>query len=290
MGQVAPFPHSLSKFQTLWMRHGTRRWCVSRTGSRPSASSVLLVSGIAILLAHPRLYWGETGAVGSPSLIDLPLPFVLDVPIRGPGPLSAFSGRMGLRVHRSGLRFDWASPPVTSARIFCRRAASSRCARSAAWLKVTCARPTAGDLDDLQRPAAAQLHGRRVRSAPLMIWTGLAMSPAVTSVLPAAGDRIRRAAERANDSLLRRLCAHALFAAARRHGLAVGLHGAHAGDDHGAQCRAQRRKRHERQCLTAEADHDRPRRRRRRGALGAHRTPCGSLRTDPGESAAASMA
>ena len=37
----------------------------------------LLVSGIAILLAHPRLYWGETGAVGSPSLIDLPLPFML---------------------------------------------------------------------------------------------------------------------------------------------------------------------------------------------------------------------
>ena len=45
----------------------------------------LLVSGIAILLAHPRLYWGETGAREGPSLIDLPLPFVLDVPIRGPG-------------------------------------------------------------------------------------------------------------------------------------------------------------------------------------------------------------
>src|SRR5258708_10182994 len=37
----------------------------------------LLISGTAILLAHPRLYWGETGAVGTPSLIDLPLPFVL---------------------------------------------------------------------------------------------------------------------------------------------------------------------------------------------------------------------
>lgn len=37
----------------------------------------LLGSGIAILLAHPRLYWGETGMVGEPSLIDLPLPFVL---------------------------------------------------------------------------------------------------------------------------------------------------------------------------------------------------------------------
>jgi thiosulfate reductase cytochrome b subunit len=46
---------------------------------------VLLLSGIAVLLAHPRLYWGEAGGVGAPSLIDLPLPFVLHVPIRGPG-------------------------------------------------------------------------------------------------------------------------------------------------------------------------------------------------------------
>jgi thiosulfate reductase cytochrome b subunit len=37
----------------------------------------LLVSGIGILLAHPRLYWGETGAFGTPALVDLPIPFVL---------------------------------------------------------------------------------------------------------------------------------------------------------------------------------------------------------------------
>ena len=37
----------------------------------------LIVSGIAILLAHPRLYWGETGAAGTPALIDLPIPFLL---------------------------------------------------------------------------------------------------------------------------------------------------------------------------------------------------------------------
>ena len=37
----------------------------------------LIVSGLAILFAHPRLYWGETGGVGTPALIDLPLPFKL---------------------------------------------------------------------------------------------------------------------------------------------------------------------------------------------------------------------
>jgi thiosulfate reductase cytochrome b subunit len=40
----------------------------------------LLLSGVAILLAHPRLYWGETGAVGTPALIDFPLPFMVGGP------------------------------------------------------------------------------------------------------------------------------------------------------------------------------------------------------------------
>ena len=38
----------------------------------------LIVSGAAILIAHPRFYWGETGAFGSPALIELPLPLNLD--------------------------------------------------------------------------------------------------------------------------------------------------------------------------------------------------------------------
>lgn len=36
----------------------------------------LLVSGIAILEVHPHLYWGETGGYGASSLIDLPIPLV----------------------------------------------------------------------------------------------------------------------------------------------------------------------------------------------------------------------
>jgi thiosulfate reductase cytochrome b subunit len=37
----------------------------------------LLASGTGILISHPRLYWGETGAIGTPSLIDLPLPMII---------------------------------------------------------------------------------------------------------------------------------------------------------------------------------------------------------------------
>jgi len=36
----------------------------------------LLVSGVAIFLAHPRLYWGETGGVGARYIIAFPLPFM----------------------------------------------------------------------------------------------------------------------------------------------------------------------------------------------------------------------
>ena len=39
--------------------------------------AALLVSGIAILIAHPRLYWGETGSFETSSLIDLPLTLTL---------------------------------------------------------------------------------------------------------------------------------------------------------------------------------------------------------------------
>src|SRR3954469_23036455 len=43
------------------------------------AASVLglLVTGGGILISHPRLYWGETGSVGTPSLVDFPLPFII---------------------------------------------------------------------------------------------------------------------------------------------------------------------------------------------------------------------
>ena len=40
----------------------------------------LLVSGFAIILAHPHFYWGETGGIGTPSLFDLPLPTMLGGP------------------------------------------------------------------------------------------------------------------------------------------------------------------------------------------------------------------
>jgi thiosulfate reductase cytochrome b subunit len=145
----------------------------------------LVLSGVAIILAHPRLYWGETGAVGAPSLIDLPFPFVRDIPIRGPGRYVHFLSAWicvlsGLTYVLSGLftkhfRRDFLL----------------------AWTDFSWESLSQVILNHLRmkRPTAAEAGTYNVLQRlsylvvvflvlPLIIWTGLAMSPAIVSVFP----------------------------------------------------------------------------------------------------------
>ncbi len=144
----------------------------------------LLVSGTAILLAHPRLYWGETGTVGTPSLIDLPLRFVLTGQT-GWGRSLHFLAAWILVAN--GLLYVLFG---VSTRHFRRQLLPARA--DLAWRAIS--RVVSNHVH--LRPAAGQSQTynvlqRLVYSAvvfvlfPLMIWTGLAMSPAVTSVWPA---------------------------------------------------------------------------------------------------------
>jgi len=120
----------------------------------------LAVSGVAILLAHPRLYWGETGAVGTPSLIDLPLPFML-------------TGQSGWGRYLHFLS-AWIAVLTGTAYV----------------LGGMRQRHFTQDLFRPAHPGKYTLLQRITYTAvvfvlfPLMIWTGLAMSPAVTSVVP----------------------------------------------------------------------------------------------------------
>jgi thiosulfate reductase cytochrome b subunit len=120
----------------------------------------LAVSGVAILLAHPRLYWGETGAVGTPSLLDLPLPFLL-------------TGQSGWGRY---LHFLSAWIAVLTGIVYVLGGIRACHFRQ--------------DLFKPALPAKYNLLQRVTYTAvvfvlfPLMIWTGLAMSPAVTSVVP----------------------------------------------------------------------------------------------------------
>jgi len=146
---------------------------------------VLVLSGIAILLAHPRLYWGEVGNLNTPSLIDLPLPFVLDIPIRGPGRylhflaawVIVFTGLVYVLAGLANRHFSRNLLPARSEFTF----------REAARIisgHLRFRRSSEEELSDynvLQRLSYSAVVFVLV---PLMIWTGLAMSPAVTSVFP----------------------------------------------------------------------------------------------------------
>src|SRR3954468_2726388 len=142
---------------------------------------VLLASGVAILLAHPRLYWGETGARGGPSLIDLPLPFVLDIPIRGPGRYPHFLTAWicvltGLSYLAYGL----------FTRHFRDRLLPKRSDLS--WRLISdrlrFRRSPADDGDSYNVVQRLAYLAVIFLLFPLLIWTGLGMSPSVTSVFP----------------------------------------------------------------------------------------------------------
>jgi len=152
-----------------------------------TAASVagLLTSGIAILLAHPRLYWGETGAVGAPSLIDLPLPFMLTGQSgwgRSLHFLAAWiSVLTGLLYVPHGMATRHFRDQLVPAKADLTWSSISRVAANHVRLK----RP--GEEDTLAYNVLQRLAYLGVVFVlfPLMIWTGLAMSPALTSVVPA---------------------------------------------------------------------------------------------------------
>ena len=144
----------------------------------------LLVSGVAILLAHPRLYWGETGGVGSPSLIELPLPFVL----------------VGQTGWGRSLHFLAAWVFVLGGILYLLSGLATRHFREDLL-------PSKTDFarSNIRYVLANHLHLQRLRRevtqpynilqrltylcvifvlSPLIVLTGLAMSPAITSVFP----------------------------------------------------------------------------------------------------------
>jgi len=137
----------------------------------------LVVSGIGILLSHPRFYWGETGGLGTTSILDLPLPFMLG----GPSGWGRY------------LHFESAWLCVLNGFLYVGSSVANRHFRGAF---------VPGKRDLTWRSVRSALMGRDDSASsynvvqritylavifvlfPLMIWTGLAMSPAVTSVFP----------------------------------------------------------------------------------------------------------
>lgn len=155
----------------------------------------LLVTGIEILISHPRFYWGEVGNVNTPPLFTFHIPSSRDTVPTGYGYvlpdqngwsrylhfqaawLLVLTGLVYLAylVFTGHLRRNLF--PTREQRSF--RAYTTRIGH---YLRRT-------------RPAADELHTYNVLQRtsyllvifilfPLIIWTGLAMSPAVTTAFP----------------------------------------------------------------------------------------------------------
>ena len=145
----------------------------------------LLVSGFAILLAHPRFYWGETGAVGTPSLFDLPLPFMSGGPSGWGRNLHFLSAWVcvlnGSLYVLSGILTQHFRDNLLPAKADLAWGSLSRAVSNHLRWK----RP------DVETSLAYNLLQRLTYLVvvfvlfPLMIWTGFAMSPAIVSVFPA---------------------------------------------------------------------------------------------------------
>jgi nitrate reductase NapE component len=176
---------------------GTLLSCASLTGSPPCAFLALLVSGVEILISHPRFYWGEAGNVLNSSVVqtaDSSLqshrPHRLRLRASRPErlePLSPFPIRLGGGIDRLTLRRLRIFPRTFPAEFASRSRRSLLAGLSTVIAQHLRLRPAreeeAWSYNVLQRLTYLLVI---FVLFPLVIWTGLAMSPAIASAFPAA--------------------------------------------------------------------------------------------------------
>jgi thiosulfate reductase cytochrome b subunit len=157
----------------------------------------LLTSGVEILLSHPRLYWGETGNVLSPALFQLPVPASRATVDTGYGYVLHDQNGWSRYLH-----FQSAWLVVLTGLLylisgslnghFRRNLFPARAGLSWRAFSIVVARHltfrSASDADAWSYNVLQQLTYLFVIFVlfPLVIWTGLAMSPAIASAFPAA--------------------------------------------------------------------------------------------------------
>ena len=143
--------------------------------------AALLVSGVAILISHPRLYWGEVGNVNTPSLIDLPLPFII-AGQNGWGRYLHFLAAWVCVVN--GLAYVLSGLLTRHFRTNLLPAGADLTRRSLSRALADHLRPARLSEDVYNVVQRLAYSGVVFVLLPVAIWTGLAMSPAITSVLP----------------------------------------------------------------------------------------------------------
>jgi thiosulfate reductase cytochrome b subunit len=153
----------------------------------------LLISGMAIVLSHPRFYWGETGNVKTAPLFKLPVPSSRDTVPTGYGYVLSDQNGWSRYLH-----FEAGWLLVLGGLIYLGYGVAS----GHFW------RNLAPDVKDLTASSISRVIASHLNAAaednewaynvlqrltyigvifilfPLVIWTGLGMSPAVASAVP----------------------------------------------------------------------------------------------------------
>ena len=142
----------------------------------------LIVSGIAILIAHPRFYWGETGTYSTPAWLDLGLDPVYD------------NTGWGRALHFLSAWVFAASGLLYIAAGFASRHFRSNLLPSKAELSLSAVASVLQIRFRRRGESAAPWRYNVVQKTsyllvafalcPAMVWTGLAMSPALSAQYP----------------------------------------------------------------------------------------------------------
>jgi thiosulfate reductase cytochrome b subunit len=150
----------------------------------------LLISGVEIVISHPRFYWGEEGNINTPALFTIPIPASRKSVPTGYGYVLPDQNGWSRSLHFQSAWLVVATGVVyvlsgLLSGHFRTKLLPARTELSPKVLaKVVVSHLSIGN-DDSYNPVQRIVYLFVIFGAfPLMIWTGLAMSPAVTSAWP----------------------------------------------------------------------------------------------------------
>ena len=161
------------------------------------AFAALLVTGVEVVLSHPRFYWGEVGNVNTTPLFVIPVPSSRSTVHTGYTFLLPDQNGWSRYLHFQAawlVLFTGLAYVIAGVRSghFRRNLIPDRADRTLRAMRSTIAehvRLTASAFGDPWSYNALQRFSYLVvvfALFPLVVWTGLAMSPAFTAVFPAA--------------------------------------------------------------------------------------------------------